>query len=56
VTEGSDMTLFKRVAVRLEKNHLLVIHFIVMWTKQGYVCVDHSLRGKVASCTVQIRL
>jgi len=32
VTEGSDMTLFKPVAVRLEKNHLLIIHFIIMWT------------------------
>jgi hypothetical protein len=32
MTEGSDMILFKPVAVRLEKNHLLVINFIVMWT------------------------
>jgi len=32
VTDGSDIVLFKPIAVRLEKNHQLVIHFIVMWT------------------------
>ena len=37
------MILFKPVAVRLEKNHLLVIHFIVTWTAL-------YITGKTGAC------
>jgi hypothetical protein len=43
MTEGSDMIYFKSTAVRLEKNHLLVVLFIVMWTALYII-------GKTGAC------